>query len=356
MAGWILYAGGAGVYHRSVTERIIASTVGSEGNGARLIDFLCKRFTYCSHAQWLAFISEGRLLVDGQSADEYQQLASGQRLEFRPPADLEPAVDTAYSIVYENSRLLVINKPPLLPVHPSGRFFAHTLWYLLKQAIGKVHIVTRLDRETSGLVLVAKDPATARYLQQQQGTNAIHKTYLALVHGGFPADRIAAQGWLVPDRQSTVRKKRRFIPAEGSSYSPGKHPACPAGEPEGLLQGFIPEPGAESCCTLLVGRGSWQTADGLLSLVEAKLLTGRTHQIRATLHSLGFPVVGDKLYGLDEGFFLRFADAALSSDDISRLVLPYQALHCASLDLLDSDGSQLSFSVAAPWSGIVRTA
>jgi 23S rRNA-/tRNA-specific pseudouridylate synthase len=355
MAGWILYAVVPGVYHRSVTQRIIASIVGSEADGIRLIEHLCRRFTYCSRTQWKAFIADDRLLIDGQPAGEDQQLVSGQRLEFMPPSALEPAVDTDYSVVYQNSRLLVVYKPPLLPIHPSGRFFAHTLWYLLKRDTGTVHIATRLDRETSGLVLVGKDASTARYLQEQQGLGKIHKTYLALVHGCFPAGQIHACGWLVPDRHSTVRKKRRFIPA-GNPWSPvDTDPGTAFNARQGADQDVAPEPQAENCGTLLRGCGTWSAPEGLLSLVEAKLLTGRTHQIRATLHSLGFPVVGDKLYGLDDGFFLRFMDDSLSPEDSTRLVLPYQALHCAGLDFHDSDGSQLAFSVMAPWSGMVKS-
>jgi 23S rRNA-/tRNA-specific pseudouridylate synthase len=225
----------------------------------------------------------------------------------------------------------------------------------LPMTSGTVHIATRLDRETSGLVLAAKDASTARYLQEQQGLGAIHKTYLALVHGSFPAGQIHACGWLVPDRQSIVRKKRRFIPA-GNPWSPvDTDPGTAFNARQGADQDVAPEPQAENCGTLLRGCGTWSAPEGLLSLVEAKLLTGRTHQIRATLHSLGFPVVGDKLYGLDDGFFLRFMDDSLNPEDSTRLVLPYQALHCAGLDFHDSDGSQLAFSVMAPWSGMVKS-
>ncbi len=339
-----------------MTERIISSLVGPEGDGTRLIEHLGRRFTYCGQAQWQTFIDAGRLMVDGKSGQADQRLAKGQRIEFMPPADLEPAVDTAYSIVYETSRLLVVNKPPLLPIHPSGRFFAHTLWYLLTHDVGKVHLATRLDRETSGLVLVAKDVATARHLQEQQGLGAIQKTYLALVHGSFPSGSMRAQGWLVPDRQSVVRKKRRFILHPGPAVSDLREPGLVALDSGNRsFPGLPPEPGAESCETLLKGCGNWQAAEGPCSLVEARLVTGRTHQIRASLYSLGFPVVGDKLYGLDDGFFLRFLDNALTPEDVSRLVLPYQALHCASLEFQDTEGDRLGFSVSAPWEGRVNS-
>jgi 23S rRNA pseudouridine955/2504/2580 synthase/23S rRNA pseudouridine1911/1915/1917 synthase len=222
----------------------------------------------------------------------------------------------------------------LLPIHPGGRFFAHTLWYLLTRDIGKVHIATRLDRETSGLVLAAKDAGTARYLQEQQGLGAIHKTYLALVHGCFPAGPKIANGWLIPDLESVVRKKRRFV-------------SSTALEDPGL------GPGTESCKTVFATQGSWLAEDGERSRVEARLLTGRTHQIRASLLSLGYPVVGDKLYGLDERFFLRFLENSLTDTDLTRLVLPYQALHCGKLEFLDPDGVRLAFSTPAPWNSLV---
>ncbi len=348
-----------------MTERIIESLVGPESEGTTLLEHLCRRFTYCDRAQWQIFLDDGRLLVDGQPGNADQRLVSGQRLEFMPPSDLEPAVDASFSIVYETSRLLVVNKPPLLPIHPGGRFFAHTLWYLLTRDVGKVHIATRLDRETSGLVLVAKDAVTARHLQEQQSLGAIHKTYLALVHGNFPAGWMSAWGWLVPDRQSAVRKKRHFLPMLASGSNCWSHPWTPGcayqyafpetGTPDHTDHNEPPEPGAESCGTVLTGKGCHQAAEGPRSLVEARLLTGRTHQIRATLYSLGFPVVGDKLYGLDDGFFLRFIDDTLTPEDISRLVLPYQALHCASLEFKDSDGNKLEFSVQATWAGMVNT-
>jgi 23S rRNA pseudouridine955/2504/2580 synthase/23S rRNA pseudouridine1911/1915/1917 synthase len=197
---------------------------------------------------------------------------------------------------------------------------------------------------------MARDATTARHLQEQQKLGAIHKTYLALVHGAFPHGPMNTTGWLVPDRQSTVRKKRRYIPCLASEASL----LLPSRVSDGPDHAEPPEPGAESSGTLLTGIDCWQAADGRRSLIEAQLRTGRTHQIRACLYSLGYPVVGDKLYGLDEAFFLRFMDNTLTPEDTARLVLPYQALHCASLEFHDPDGNKLAFSAPAPWAGIVN--
>lgn len=321
--------------------------IGPDGDGTRLRAYLCGRFTYCGQMQWQAFIDSGQVLVDGQPAQAEQLLSKGQRLEFRPPPELEPAVNPAYSVVYEDRHLLVVCKPPLLPIHPGGRFFAHTLWYLLNRDFGKVHIATRLDRETSGLVLVAKDVATARYLQEQQGLGTIKKNYVVLVHGRFPANLMDARGWLVPDLGSEVRKKRRFIEATSPAASSFR-------DQDSTGHCSSPPPGVERCRTLFTLRGSWIADDGIRSVVEAQLLTGRTHQIRASLCSLGYPVLGDKLYGLDERFFLRFINDSLTPTDLSRLVLPYQALHCCSLEFQDTEGRMLACSTPIPWASLIQ--
>ena len=93
---------------------------------------------------------------------------------------------------------------------------------------------------------------------------------------------------------------------------------------------------AEACATSFervgfIDRQPAYPGRGPFSLIRARPITGRTHQIRATLLSLGYPIVGDKLYGLDEGVFLRFVEGSLSEEDLTRLILPNQALHCSGL-------------------------
>ena len=350
-----------------MTERIIRSLVGPDNEGTTLIEYLSKRFTYCDMEQWRSFIEAGRLLVDEKQGYSDQRLASGQFLDFIPPADLEPAADSAYRVIYQSSRLLVVFKPPLLPIHPGGRFFAHTLWYLLTRDYGKAHIITRLDRETSGLVLVARDAETARKLQQQQSQGAIKKTYLALVHGKFPRGIVQAKGWLVQDDKSLIRKKRKFLrygvdlPLAGEYVKPAAESSAIIDQVPDFLTPAVPrqneifEIKAESCETIFLSLGSWLTEDGQRSLIQARLITGRTHQIRASLFSMGYPILGDKLYGLDENFFLRFIDNSLTTKDLNILVLPYQALHCSSIVIRNLEAEQLEFSSPAPWVDLVKT-
>ena len=299
----------------SLAHRVIRSAADWSSAGQTLTSFLASRFTYRSAPEWRQRIASGEITVNGKAADPEYRLVMHDIIEYRPGDLPEPEANCDYKIVYEDDALLVIDKPANLCVHPSGPFFRHTLWHLLSSRYGEIHLVNRLDRETSGLMLAAKDPQTAAKLARPG--YPIGKEYLALVFGTFdhPVD---AAGFLVPDRLSAVRKKRKFV------------------------RGDSPEAGnGESCRTLLVPEKSGRR----FSLVRAVLETGRMHQIRATLFSLGFPLVGDKLYGPDETIFLKLRDNLVSDADREKLILDRQALHSARLAFRHPvDGRELEFS------------
>ena len=134
------------------------------------------------------------------------------------------------------------------------------------------------------------------------------KKYLVLVHGHFAA-KLTACGHLVPAVNSPIRKKQQFI--------------C-AGEP---LPEQVKAAAVETVFTPLQYNNNY-------TLLSAELHTGKMHQIRATLHGLGYPVVGDKLYGLNEQFYRQLALDTLSDDSRRQLVLPRQALHCSELSFV----------------------
>ncbi len=336
------------VYHGAVSERIIEGRVASSDSGKNLIDYLCGRFTYFGREQWLAQIADGRLLLNGAEAMPSQGLGAGDLLSFRPAPLVEPTVPLRYGLAYEDEDYLIANKPPLLPVHPSGIYFRNTLWTLLKQRLTDVHIITRLDKETSGLVLVAKNAAAARHAQEAQKTQSLEKRYLAAAYGAFPYGSLLAEGWLYPDDASPVRKKRRYgadFPATANTVHVIGSGSGDGSQATGGTRGSPPE----RCATGFRLMSSWQADEGPRSLIEARLLTGRTHQIRATLLSLGYPIVGDKLYGLDEGMFLRFIDDGLTEGDLKRLVLTYQALHCSLVSFTGADGRAVRAEAQPPW-------
>ncbi|MBO5763451.1 MAG: RluA family pseudouridine synthase [Lentisphaeria bacterium] len=288
--------------------RVVESRIRQEEAGRTLADHLAKRFTYRDRAGWIERIAAGELHLDDRVAAADDVLLPGMVLRYFPGEIAEPPVDLRYQVVYEDDSVLVIDKSGDLPTHPSGIFYRNTLWYLLRKRFGAIHFVNRLDRETSGLLLAARNPEMAAALSGK----IMEKHYLALVYGVFPEHWDAA-GFLTRDPQSMIRKKRRFA----AELPPGEK-----GET------------AETRFRLL-------KSNGTMSLVEAIPVTGRLHQIRATLYSLGYPLAGDKLYGVDEQCFLQFCREGNSPAMTAHLGMPRQALHSARFSFFHPEKQKL---------------
>ncbi|MBE6386244.1 MAG: RluA family pseudouridine synthase [Lentisphaerae bacterium] len=306
-------------------ERIIKTGVTWNGEGLTVANYLAGRFTYRSLEEWNKRIELNEITVNGQSVTPDYILKLHDVIEYRPGDIAEPPADLDYTVVFEDEHLLVINKPGNLCVHPSGPYFKNTLWYLLKERFGDIHLINRLDRETSGLLIAAKSSDVAAQLAKAQ--YEINKVYIVMVHGELP-EKISAKGFLFDDSMSNVRKKRKF--------APGERP------PQGALK-------IESSWTEIYKLESQNS----FSLAAAQLKTGRMHQIRATMFSYGFPVVGDKLYGKDENLFLKLRTDSLSDQDKELLLLPCQALHSAKVTFVHPvTGKQLTFNAPFPqlWS------
>ena len=219
-----------------------------------------------------------------------------------------------FRIVDEGSDFIVVDKPPFLLAHPTKPTGARTLWGELRNLLafelangGQVSIVNRLDRETSGLVLVAKTAAAARQfglLMQQQ---RIAKEYLAIVWG-----------W--PEWQTTS--------VDAPLLRKGLQ------EPSSIwLKQAVHPLGAAALTDLVVEeRFRRDTSAGeQFSLIRAIPRTGRTHQIRVHLASLGHAIIGDKIYGPDERLYLRFIETGWTTELERQLLLPRHALHAARL-------------------------
>lgn len=290
----------------NLENRIIKSKLPATAEGAPLDKYLAKRFTYHSLEKWRELIVDGQILLNDKQSLESQILSSNDVLTYMPRGLKEPSVDFDYSIVYEDEHLFVINKCGNLPCHPSGPFFKHTLWHHVSERHGKIYLINRLDRETSGLLIAARSSEIAGKFSKLLPN--IEKEYRALVFGDFNKD-IDADGYLIKDTASIVRKKRHFVFADNLAND-AENPS--------------------SVRTLL--EPVW-SKNGI-SLVKAILKTGRLHQIRATLFSLGFPVVGDKLYGLDDRIYLKIRENKITDYDWEKIIMARQALHSYRLNLI----------------------
>ena len=279
--------------------RVVKSIISANDAGKSLLELLTGRFSYHSGYEWRNIIDRGLITLNGVKAFPEAILTKGDILEYHVADIAEPEVDASYAVLYEDADILAVDKSGDLPCHPAGPFYRNTLWFILKKRYGEVFPVNRLDRETSGIVLWAKNSSAASLLAAQLAS--MRKRYVALVHGKFTKE-IDASGFLERDNASIVRKKRCFVYNDSGS--------------------------GQRAETLL--RPVWWNEK--YSLVEALPRTGRLHQIRATLCSLGFPLVGDKLYGIDDTFYLKIKDDLFTAEERAALLLPRQALHAAGLE------------------------
>ncbi len=299
-------------------KREMIFEVPGTAEGTAVADFLAARFSYHDRAGWCERIAAGAVTVNEQPCKPDSLLKAGDRLAYEPDDRPEPPVDFNIGIVLDDDDLLLINKSGNLPCHPGGRYFNHTLWAWLKkeQGLDDFTFVNRIDRETSGLVVIAKNFAASENCRKQFSGRKVVKRYKALVEAtAFPAE-LETAGWLVADTESAIRKKRKFI-LGGSSDTP---------------------PSDLSAVALAKADAEWAETKfrlikqcGEIALIEAEPHTGRLHQIRATLLALGTPIVGDKLYGVDETLFLRFCKDTLTDADRARLRMDRQALHASGI-------------------------
>jgi 23S rRNA pseudouridine1911/1915/1917 synthase len=215
----------------------------------------------------------------------------------------EPPAPQTFGVIYEDASLYVIDKPPGLPVHPTARYFHHTLTWLLRERFGddRPIIAHRLDRETSGLLVCARTRQAERALKIQFQERTIRKEYLAIVRGSPDFEVTTIDLPLGPDQESEVRIK--MAPRDDELGQPA------------LTVCHVVERFAEC------------------SLIRAYPRTGRQHQIRAHLAAIGHPIVGDKIYGEDEGLFIAFVGRGLTEEEWARLELPRHALHASAIEL-----------------------
>ena len=219
-----------------------------------------------------------------------------------------------FRIIEETDDYIVVDKPAPLKVHPNAPDGTPTLYDELRGLLayelvlgGQVSIINRLDRETSGVTLVAKNSAMARHFGLAMMERKFHKTYAAIVHGWPEWETVTVDAPIL--RKGEVTDSPIYV----------KQMVHPKGSP---------------CVTHFVAGRRFELPDGRpCSLVTCHPHTGRMHQIRVHLAHLGHPIMGDKIYGADETCYLDFIRTGWTDDLQQRLLLRRHALHSTRLEL-----------------------
>lgn len=311
-----------------------AFRVPPEYAGMRLDRFIHQELKRTSRTRAQLIVRVSAFDADGRSKRPSDRVRAHDHVFlWRAPWD-EEKPEEEFAILFEDEHLLAVDKPPNVPVHPSARYYRSTVVKLLEAARpDETHYLAhRLDKETSGVLLLTKtaeadravkrifsggsaDPTVKPPKQKKARpgdpprasappparSDEIEKVYLAIARGAIEADRFDVDAPLEED-PSPLRVKMRVA-------KPG----------EGLF--------ARTRFEVVARRARPDDPARRYTLVRCTLETGRQHQIRVHLASIGHPIVGDKLYGGDDRLFARGADGELTDEDHVALELPRQALH-----------------------------
>lgn len=223
-----------------------------------------------------------------------------------------------FDVISEDDEFLVINKPAGLVCHPTKGDVYSSLISRARLYLGsesEPHMINRLDRETSGIVMVAKTAEANSTLRKLWESRTVRKEYLAIVHGELRGVRVI-DAPIGPDENSAVSIKDCVRPDGAPSR------------------------------TKVFGIKTFVHDGRIFSLVRVVLFTGRKHQIRIHLSHIGHSIVGDKLYGGDENLYLAFVRSELSAEQEARLVTENQCLH-AGLVTFDWFGEMRTYAVGA---------
>lgn len=288
-----------------------------EQTGMRLDAFLAARLHKYSRAKVQEIIGEGRVFLRGKPAKPSARVGDGELVLIRYPRAEEPPVPhETMPVLYRDERIVVIDKPGGTLSHPTDKIQRNTVTHLLSRQLGcKVFLAHRLDRETSGVMLLALDSSAARRIYEQFLAREIRKEYLAVVLG-----RVA---W-------TKKTVNAPIGAEGGEIKVRRAVGVAGGDPA-------------------VTDFERLACDGRYSLVSAKPRTGRLHQIRAHLAFLGHPLAGDKLYQGEGEVYMKAVRKELAPADLAALGAERQLLHAWRLSFKHPDDDRpLVFEAPVP--------
>jgi 23S rRNA pseudouridine1911/1915/1917 synthase len=301
-----------------MTDRTELLTIEKSLPGERLDTFLRSKFPAASRGAIQRLIDEGHVRVNGRTVKPTHTPRAGEQVEVHwpeaRPAEAQPE-EMSLDVLFEDDALLVLNKPPGLVVHPAAGHEEHTLVNaLLHHCAGQLSgiggvarpgIVHRLDKDTSGCLVVAKNDNTHLALSSQFASRKVRKIYHAIVCGEMQRDQGEIRAAIA--RHPSHRKRMAVDDDKGRE-----------------------------------ARTTYRVLERLraATLVEAELHTGRTHQIRVHFQFLGYPLVGDATYGNRQNQRLT---------ELTRYAAPRQMLHAFQLSFIHPrTGHRLSFEAPRP--------
>ncbi|MEE2789529.1 MAG: RluA family pseudouridine synthase [Myxococcota bacterium] len=288
--------------------------VPEHSHGLRLDRFLTTRFRTWSRTALSRGIKAGLVTDDqGRCLHAAKAVKEGQILHSAIPG-LAPGTPPppCPPIVYEDDDIIALHKPPGLLVHPVGDAFSWSVIALARRhwPEATLDLAHRIDRDTSGLLLLTKTKAANRHLKQAFRTGLVHKAYTAICRGMVP--------WFAKEIHAPIGPENGPLRVRQAVIAHGlpSHTRC---EVRGVQDN--------------------------LSYVECMIATGRNHQIRVHLAHVGFPILGDRLYGVDASVFLHSLSHGADAWVRERTGAPRHALHCHRLAFPRCDGQTVDLEI-----------
>ena len=305
----------------SVPEDALCSVfeVRPDRAGMRLDRWLALELTRLTRSRAQEIVSHFAFTAQGAALGPSHRVRAGEVIALYRPRWEEPAAPREVGLLYIDDHVIAVDKPAGLPVHPTAKYHHNTLTSVLAERFPDERVVLahRIDRETSGVILLARSREAERRLKQDFAERRVSKTYHALVHGE-----------VVPDHQ--------VIDA----------PMCLHGGEVGVK--MVVRPVTRGGMASVTRVDVLERLDGF-TLVAAHPETGRQHQIRVHLAHRGHPLVGDKLYAHGDEMFLACLEGPPDAERMAKLLLARQALHAAEVTLTHPiDKTPLTISAPLP--------
>jgi len=300
--------------HETTSETYLVTWTVEPGEaGMRLDLFLKEKYRRLSREFLQKSIKDGSVTLNHKGSKPGQVLRVQDKIYVLSKKQSEPEVSFDYKILFEDEHILVVEKPGNLPVHPSGRYFFHTLLTQLRVENGnevdqrkEFYLVHRIDRETSGVLVIGKTSKAAAGLVSQFEAREVDKEYLAIAQGHIEQDSFDVDVPMSKCRHSEIKLKMNVVELDQT------------GEPM-----FIPK------SEVMLARTHFEVVERIpgYTIVKCRPHTGRQHQIRVHLWHIGHPIAGDKLYGPDDALFLRSMQEIVEMPVGHGLYLSRHALH-----------------------------